>query len=131
MKRYCDCMHAHGILVQLHNDSVSGDICEDMVEIGIDMWQGVLPQDDICGISERVEGKLCLLGGMDMQKIDNDDYDEAAIRAEVRRTFDEYVPLGCFIPCVTSISAIHRDTVGRIIDDEMRTYGARYAQEHF
>jgi hypothetical protein len=45
-------------------------VAEDMVDLGIDMWQGVIPQNDIKGVIERTEGKLCIMGGFDMQLID-------------------------------------------------------------
>lgn len=129
-KKYCDYIKSRGVMIQHHNDSVSYEICEDMVEMGIDMWQGVLPQDRIPEIIEKTEGKLCLMGGMDMQLIDMPNADEEKIREHVRQTIDRYMPLGSFIPCVTSVVPIH-PRVGEIIHDEMTKYGAIYAEKHF
>lgn len=91
----------NGIIIMHHADSVCEPIVEDMIELGIDIWQGVIPQNDIPSIQKVTKGKMLLMGGIDAQAIDFKDYDEEAIRAEVRRACDEYVPGGGFIPCLT------------------------------
>lgn len=129
-KRLVDFIKSRGVLVQLHNDSVSSAVCEDMVELGIDMWQGVLPQDDIPGIVERTEGKLFLMGGIDMQKIDFPGATQEMVDAEVQRCIDAYMPLGHFMPCITSIFAVHPNVDAMLID-AMNRLGAAYAEKHF
>lgn len=128
--RFYGHLHDRGIYVQHHNDSVSDVIAKDMVDIGIDMWQGVIPQNDIPGIIEATEGKLCVMGGIDMQKIDFDNANEADVRAQVHEVIDRYMPLGSFIPCVPNIFPIHKD-VEAWLNDELNTYGAEYAAKHF
>lgn len=124
-ERFYGYVKSRGVLIQHHNDSVSHEICEDMVDLGIDMWQGVIPQNDIPGIIERTEGKLCVMGGIDMAKIDFPKADEAAIRAEVRRAIEEYMPLGSFIPCVPNIIPVFPE-VEKLINEELNSYGAEY-----
>ena len=121
---------SRGVLVQHHADCVCHEIAEDMVDLGIDMWQGVIPQNDIKSVIERTGGKLCILGGIDMAKIDMPQADEDAIRTEVRRAIDEYMPLGSFIPCVPNIIPMFPQ-VETILNDELNSYGAKYAREHF
>lgn len=113
---------SRGVLVQHHSDSVNDAIVEDMVEIGVDMWQGCIPQNDIKGIIERTKGKLCILGGIDMQIVDRPDWNEDIIRKEVRRAIDDYASLGCFMPVIANIWAIYPE-VGEILNDEMEAYG--------
>lgn len=120
---------SRGVLVQHHSDCVNHEVAEDMVDLGIDMWQGCIPQNDIKGVVERTNGKLCILGGIDMQITDIPNWNEEVIRKEVRRAIDEYAPLGCFIPCIANIVAIH-PPVGAIIHDEMNKYGAQWMAEH-
>ena len=36
-----------------HADSFLEPLVEDMVDLGIDVWQGVLPQNDIVKLQER------------------------------------------------------------------------------
>ncbi|MCL2391004.1 MAG: uroporphyrinogen decarboxylase (URO-D) [Oscillospiraceae bacterium] len=128
--RYYGYIKSRGVLIQHHNDSISAPLAKDMVDIGMDMWQGVLPQDNIPEIFEQTEGKLCLMGGFDMGKIDLPVADDALIRSEVRRAIDEYMPLGPYIPCATGIYALH-DDVNAIMYDELNRYGAIYAEKHF
>lgn len=129
-ERFYGYIKSRGVLVQHHCDSVAQEICEDMVDIGIDMWQGAIPQNDIPGVIERTGGKLCVMGGLDMQKIDFADALEEDIRAEVRHCIDTYMPLGSFMPCVPCIIPIHKN-VERILNDELDTYGAEYAAKYF
>lgn len=119
----------HGVLVQHHSDSVNDAVVEDMVEMGISMWQGCIPQNDIVGVIRRTNGKLCILGGIDMQICDMPDWSEEVIRKEVRRAIDTYAPLGCFMPVIENIWAIYPE-VGEILDDEMERYGAAWMKSH-
>ena len=121
---------SRGVMVQHHNDSVSDLLTEDMIDLEIDMWQGPIAQNDIKGCMEKAGGRLCLMGGFDMQTIDFYPADEEKIRREVRRVTDSYVPLGNFIPCVPNIVPIYPD-VEAIINDELNRYGAEYAAKHF
>ena len=90
----------NGIIVMHHSDSFCEPIAQDMVDMGIDIWQGVLPTNDIPRLQKELDGKLVLMGGID-SGIDVKDYSEEAIRAEVRRACDAYVPGGKFIPSMT------------------------------
>lgn len=92
---------SQGVIVMHHADSYCQAIVKDMVEIGIDIWQGVLPQNDIPAIQQETEGKLILMGGLDASVIDVNDHSEEVIRQEVARACKEYTPGGSFIPCLT------------------------------
>jgi len=120
---------SRGVLIQHHSDCVNDAIAEDMVELGIDMWQGCIPENDIKGVVERTEGKLCVMGGIDIQKVDLPDVSEQVIRDEVRRAIDEYAPLGCFMPNISSVLALYPRT-GEILRDEMNKYGAQWMEQN-
>lgn len=47
-----------------HADSYLVPIVEDMVAIGIQVWQGVLPENDIPALQQKLHGRLVLMGGM-------------------------------------------------------------------
>ena len=128
--RFCAYIKSRGVLIQHHCDGVADVVAEDMVEMGIDMWQGVLQDNDVEGVLRRTEGKLCLLGLLDMPAIDQPGVPEAAIRAAVRAAVDRYVPLGPVMICPTNITAI-TPGVQEIIHDELDRYGAAYAKAHF
>ena len=93
--------------------------------MGIDIWQGVIPQNDIVAIQRKLDGRMALMGGIDAQVIDHPDYDEQVIRDEVRRCIDTYCPQNYFIPCMPNLFAIHPE-VERIYLDEIKVYGQEW-----
>ena len=128
--RFCAYLKSRGVLIQHHCDGVADAVAGDMVEMGIDMWQGVLPENDVEAVLRRTEGRLCLMGLLDMPAIDQPDVPEETIRAAVRSAVERYMPLGHVIICPTNITAI-TPSVQEIIHDELNSYGAAYAKAHF
>lgn len=99
-KKFFDYFHENGIIVMHHSDSYCEPIVQDMIDIGIDIWQGVLPTNDIPKLQREFGNKIIFMGGID-SGIDVKEYDEAQIREEVRRACREYAPGGSFIPSIT------------------------------
>ena len=99
-RRLYDYLHSQGVLVMHHADSFCEPIAEDMAEIGIDIWQGVLPTNDIAGLSRRLDGRMALMGGVS-SVIDREDSTEEEIRREMHRVLDSYGRLQGFIPSYT------------------------------
>ena len=57
-------------------------VVEDMVELGVDVWQGVLPQNDIPKL-QQLAGRMTLMGGiLDASIVDRADSTEEEIRRE-------------------------------------------------
>ena len=120
-------MKDHGVLVMHHADSYCEQIVEDMVDIGIDIWQGVLNTNNIPKIQRELNGKMTLMGGIDSW-IDRRESEEPEIRAEVRRAMNEYAPGGHYIPCITyGGPGTIFPHVDPIITDEIR----KYNKEHY
>lgn len=120
-------MKEQGVIVMHHADSNLTGIVEDMAEIGVDIWQGVLPQNDIRAMQKALKGRMTLMGGVDAAIVDHADAKEEVIRAEVRRCCDEYVPGGHFIPCLTyGLSGSIYPHVDPVITDEIEKYGAKF-----
>ncbi|SHI03702.1 Uroporphyrinogen decarboxylase (URO-D) [Sporobacter termitidis DSM 10068] len=120
---------SRGVLVQHHADCYCQGLECDMVDMGIDMWQGVIPANDIPLIQRNTRGRLLLLGGIDQTVIDHADATEESIRAEVRRAIDTYAPGGAFLPCIASILCIN-EGVGDIVIDECNKYGAEWLKKN-
>lgn len=99
-KKLYDYLHENGVLVIHHADSFLEPIVEDMVEIGIDIWQGVLPSNDIVSIFEKLGGRMAMMGGI-RSVIDRADATEEEIRTEVRNCLEKYGHLRNFIPGIT------------------------------
>lgn len=94
-------LHDNGVIIMHHADSFMEQIVEDMVELHIDIWQGVIPQNNIVAIQKQLNGRMALMGGLDAAIIDRPDSTEEEIRKETRRVLEEYCPAGNFIPCIT------------------------------
>jgi hypothetical protein len=119
-------MHSRGVLVQHHADCVCAPIVEDMAEIGVDVWQGIIPQNNIGEVQKRLGGRMALQGGLGCTPFDyNGGWTEREVREFVRSVCDEYVPAGHFAPEVPNGAPL-TPGINDIIVDEMNTYG-----EHF
>ena len=120
-------LHENDVLVMHHSDSFCEPIVMDMAEIGVDVWQGVLPTNDIPRLTAELNGKMALMGGVD-SVIDRADVTEEEIRTEVRRALTEYGELPNFVPSYTygGPGTIFPEVMP-IIHDEMH----RYNKERF
>ena len=128
-KEIVDTAHELGMIFMHHADCICEPIVEDMVEIGIDIWQGTIAQNDIVKIQRVTDGKLPMCGGIDGPKIDIENISEEEIRAEVRRAIDTYCPGGKFFPSIPN-GICFREWNNSIVMDELAKYGRQYAQEH-
>ena len=121
--------HDCGIMFMHHADCICQPLVQDMVEIGIDIWQGAIAQNDICEIQRVTNGMLPMIGGIDGPKIDVENITEDEIRSEVRRAFDTYCPGGKFFPSIPN-GRCFREWNDSIYMDEMEKYGRQWALEH-
>lgn len=131
-KEIIDAAHEAGMLFVLHCDCYAEPLAPDMVEIGVDIWQGAIPQNDIVKIQQVTNGPngpLPMIGGIDGPKIDIENITEEEIRAEVRRAFDEYCPAGRFFPGIAN-GKCFREWNDAIFRDEEARYGRQYALDH-
>ena len=94
-------LHDNGVIIMHHADSFLEPIVEDMIDLHIDIWQGVLPQNDVPKLLEQIDGRMTLMGGIDAAIVDRPDSTEAEIRTETRRVLETYCAGGRFIPSIT------------------------------
>ncbi len=94
-------MNENNIIGIHHSDSFLEPIVQDIVDVGIKCWQGVLPQNDIPKLQAQTQGKLIYMGGIDAAIVDTADWTEEVVRKEVDRAWDAYVPGGSYIPMLT------------------------------
>ena len=128
--RFFGYIKSRGVMTMNHCDCHAQEVCEDMVEVGIDVWQGVTPQNDIPDVVERTQGKLFMFGGIDMPLIDYPGVTEDVIRTHIRETLDKYAPTKRFLPVFSSWLPV-QSHVKAIALDEMEKYGAVVAQHVF
>ncbi len=124
-----DAIHEAGMIYMHHADCICQPIVTDMVDIGIDIWQGVIAQNDIVEIQRITEGKLAMVGGIDGPKVDVANITEEEIRAEVRRAIDTYCPAGRFFPSIPN-GVCYRPWNDSIVKDELKKYGREFALKH-
>ncbi len=128
-KEIADVIHECGMIYMHHADCICQPIVTDMVEIGVDVWQGAIAQNDIPYIQKITEGKLPMCGGIDGPKIDVENITEEEIRAEVRRAIDTYCAAGRFYPSIPN-GVCYREWNNTICMDELAKSGRQYALEH-
>lgn len=113
-----------------HSDTFLEPLVPEMAQMGIDVWQGCIPQNDIVRLQKENQGKIGFMGGIDIARIDKADYREEEIRKEVRRAIDTYVPHGGFVPGIPNGSALFPE-VQRIVMDELKQYAEKYSKTYF
>lgn len=117
-------IRSQGLIAIHHADSYLAPIVEDMAEIGIQCWQGVLPENNIPELQQRLQGRMILMGGIGAA-IDTPDSDEATIREYVKSALNEYCPGGHFIPSITyGLAGTIFPHVDPIINDEIEKYNS-------
>ena len=114
----------NGVITIHHADSYLAPIVEDMAEIGIQIWQGVLPENNIPELQRRLAGSMVLMGGVG-GAIDRPDAGEDEIRSYVKNVLEECCPGGHFIPCITyGLPSTIYPHVDPIISDEIAIYNS-------
>jgi uroporphyrinogen-III decarboxylase len=83
-----------------HSDSYGENLVPFMIDMGMDVWQGVMSTNDIPGLVKKYGGQLTFMGGIDNGKVDREDSDPAVIHEEVFKYCRECGPK-YFIPCTT------------------------------
>jgi corrinoid protein of di/trimethylamine methyltransferase len=123
-RRFYGYIRSRGVIAVHHADSYLVPIVDDMVEIGIQVWQGVLPENNIPALQQHLQGKLVLMGGIGAA-IDRADSTEEEIRSYVKKALNDYCPGGHVIPCITyGLFGTVFPHVDPIIDDEIDKYNS-------
>ncbi len=121
-RRFYGYIRSRGVITVHHADSYLADIVEDMAEIGIQVWQGVLPENDIPALQERLKGRMVLMGGVGAA-IDRPDATEDEIRSYVRNVLETCCPGGHFIPSITyGLAGTVYPHVDPVISSEIERY---------
>lgn len=128
-KEIAQAIHDNGMIYMHHADCVCEPVVEDMVEIGVDIWQGVIPQNDIVRIQKITDGRLAMIGGIDGPKIDFESTTDEEIRREVRRAVNTYCPGGRFYPGIANGVCFNARN-DKIEKEELRSYGRKFAESH-
>lgn len=85
-------------LIVHHSDSFAATLVPYMIDMGIDIWQGVVTTNNIPELIEKYGKQLSIMGGIDSGVVDRADWTQEHIDKEVRRACEENGKL-YFIPC--------------------------------
>ena len=95
----------HGVkLVVHHADCYAATLVPDMIEMGIDIWQGPQSTNNIPELIEKYGEKITFMGGMDSGILDKPDWNEAQIKEvtdDVCRECGSVADKHFFIPCLS------------------------------
>ncbi|MHB1134590.1 MAG: uroporphyrinogen decarboxylase family protein [Chloroflexota bacterium] len=89
--------HAHGKYFLKHTDGDTWSILDDLVEIGVDAWQGIQPSIgmDLKRLKERYGQRLTFFGGVNNETLIAGT--PAEVEAEVRYAFRHAAPGGGYV----------------------------------
>ena len=100
-KKIHDYYRANGVeLIVHHTDSYAETLVPHMIEMGIDIWQGVTTTNNIPEMIRKYGNKMTYMGGLDSGVIDFPDWTKENIQKHVRQACTEYGKLN-FIPNLT------------------------------
>ena len=94
--------HDHGVeFIVHHSDSYCANLVPDMIEMGIDVWQGCMHSNDVPALVKKYGDKITFMGEIDNKFVDFDgwtveDCEKAAVAA-----IERVGTMKGFIPCIT------------------------------
>ena len=83
-----------------HSDSYAATLVPEMIEMQMDIWQGVMKSNDVPGLIKEYGGKLSFMGGIDSAAVDHPGWTREEVAREVETACKECGKL-YFIPCAS------------------------------
>ncbi|SFB29672.1 Uroporphyrinogen decarboxylase (URO-D) [Acetitomaculum ruminis DSM 5522] len=73
-----------------HSDSYAATLVPDMIEMGIDIWQGVMKSNDIASLIDQYGGKISFMGGIDSAEVDFEGWTDEIVAKKVREACETF-----------------------------------------
>lgn len=108
----------NGVLIVHHNDGYARNLVPYMVEMGIDIWQGAIPANDIPSLIGEYGGQITFMGEIETRLLDVPDWTPEMVSAEVERACRK-CGKHSFIPCLTAGMPFTAFGVGEAVDKEI------------
>ena len=90
----------HGVEIIIHHaDCYAATLVPDMIDMGIDVFQGCMSTNNVPELVKKYGGKISFMGDLDNGILDRVDWSKEAIRAEVERACRQNGKL-YYIPCL-------------------------------
>ena len=112
----------HGVQVIVHQtDSFGATLVPDMIELGIDVWQGAVESNNLPELVDKYAGQIAIMSGIESQIVDRPDWTPELVNETVDNAIASIGHKTYFIPCHTrggagSIFPGVYDTVSARID---------------
>jgi hypothetical protein len=91
----------HGVeIIVHHSDSYSANLVPEMIEMGIDVWQGAVFENNIPKLVAEYKGAITIQGGLDNGKYDMPDWTDEKVRAGLKAHIEACGPK-FIIPALT------------------------------
>ena len=117
-------------LIVHHSDSYAETLVPYMIEMGIDVWQGVMKSNDIPGMIEKYGDKINFMGGINSAEVDYEGWTPDVVEQRVREACDWCGPYH-FIPCGSQGGAMSTfPGVYEEISKQINDYSPIYWKEH-
>lgn len=120
-KRVADLIKSEGKVLSYHNCGRCEDFMDDMVDMGVQVWNCATEVNDLNAFSAKHDNKIILEFAPRMQF----DGDEESIRSRVRMFLDEYANNGSLMWLVNSLT-MNEELGANLMNwiaDEVRSYG--------
>lgn len=109
-----------------HSDSYAASLVPQMIEMGVDVWQGAVKENNIPELLKTYAGKITIQGGLDNGKYDKADWSKEAIHNGLKELF-ETAGTKNLIPSLTMGGPGSTfDGVYDFVTDEIRAFSKLY-----
>ena len=81
-----------------HSDSYAATLVPFMIDMGIDVWQGVMKSNNIPELIKKYGGQITFMGGIDSAEVDFEGWTEDIVKQKVREACTEQGGKLYFIP---------------------------------
>ena len=91
----------HGVeMVVHHSDSYAANLVPDMIEMGINVWQGCMRSNNVADLVKKYGDKITFMGDIDNKQVDFTGWKVEDCVNAARLTLDAN-PVNGYIPCIT------------------------------
>lgn len=91
----------NNVLVVHHNDGYGATLVPSMIEMGVDIWQGIIPSDNVPELIEKYGGQITFMGEIETKLLDVPNWTQDMVEKEVERACLRGGKHS-FIPCLSA-----------------------------
>ncbi len=92
---------SHGVeIIVHHSDSYAATLVPDMIDMGVDIWQGVMRSNNISELIKQYGGQISFMGGIDSATVDYEGWTQEVVKERVEEACREFGTL-YYIPCTS------------------------------